>query len=143
MEDSNEDIEQLVLKQNAYMDTRAAELLHHDPELVALYQRHEQWKLRAKELQGQLIALIESDQFALDLQNSIGLYKNVADRIRTVLPDAFIQEGVALECAEAIEVVADILRQTAEEIRRQLADRLCMSRTLTRGTRCKQPATKR
>jgi len=122
MELSNEDMEKLVAQQNEYMDARAAELLNHDPELIEIYHQDKLWKTGAKDLLGQLIAIIESDQLALLLRNSIGTHKNVAVRIREVSPDAFIRQGLASDCIEAIEVASEKLRLLAGEIRRQISE---------------------
>lgn len=110
MKYSDEENERLFLEQDKYMDARAEELLNHDPELVEFYHRGKKWKLGVKALQGQLIELIESEQIAIQLQNHIGSYKNVSDRIKEVPPDAFVREGIASDCADAMDAAAEYLR---------------------------------
>jgi len=122
MEYSDEALEKQALEQDKRIDAKAAELLNHDPELVALYHRSKQWKLGASALMGQLIVLIQSDQIALQLQNWISNYKNVSDRMQDLLPEDLIRQGVASDCAEALEVAADNLKLLATEIRRQISE---------------------
>lgn len=119
---SDEELEKQAIEQDQYIDARAAEILNHDPDLVALYQRSKAWKLGAKALQGQLLELVESDEMALQVQNSIRNYKNVAVRMRELLPHEVLREGVATDCAEAIEGVAESLRRLAVELRKQISD---------------------
>ncbi len=122
MERSDEGLEKLALEQDQYMDARAAELLNHDPELVELYHRNKKWKLGAKALQEQLTELIEAKAIALQVQNSINSYKNLSSRMGDALPDTFLRENIASDCAEAIEVAAESLKLLAVEIRGQIAD---------------------
>lgn len=120
--DYDKEIEKLAVEQDQYMDARAAELLNHDPELVDLYQRGKQWKLSAKDLQGRLIEIIESERFAHTIQTSIGAHKNVVGRIREVMPIGFIEQGIATDCVEALEIAGESLKVLAAAIRQQISD---------------------
>jgi|GEM_PF-6491082 len=104
------------------IDTRAEEILDHDPELVKLYYLNKEWKLSVMALQGQVIDVVEGEQFVLQIQNWIGDYKDMSSKIREHNPIEFFYEGCASDCADAIDAAAARLKLLASEFRNRISE---------------------
>jgi len=104
------------------IDTRAEEILNHDPELVKLYYLDKEWKLSVMALKKQVVDVVEGEHFVLQIQNWIGDYKDMSSKIEEHDPIEFFNEGCVSDCADALDAVAARLNLLASAFRKQISE---------------------